>query len=78
MFLGSPVPMKKWHLSAQAPQRTQMSMNTLKDRNFSSRSRNPSKTISFQFSGSFQSSSSGFQARALGRPSVSTLLGLDA
>ncbi len=32
MFLWSPPPMKKWHLSAQAPHRTQMSMNTLNER----------------------------------------------
>src|SRR3972149_689062 len=30
MFFGSPPPMKKWHLSAQAPQRTQGSMKSRK------------------------------------------------
>ena len=32
MFFGSPEPMKKWHLSAQAPQRTQMSMKSCSER----------------------------------------------
>ncbi len=71
MFLGSPPPMKKWHLSAQAPQRTQMSMNTLKERYFSRRSRNPSVMISFQFSGNCQSSSVGDQFRGWGSLSTS-------
>jgi hypothetical protein len=76
MFLGSPVPMKKWHLSAQAPQRTQMSMKTLMERNRSRRSLKPSWMICCQFSGSFQSSSSGFQGRALGSPSVFDAFGV--
>jgi hypothetical protein len=78
MFLGSPVPMKKWHLSEQAPQRTQMSIKIFTERNFSSRSLNPSYKISCQFSGSCQSSSRGFHWRALGNPRVSTLFGLEA
>ena len=78
MFFGSPVPRKKWHLSAQAPQRTQMSMKTLKERKRSKRSLNPSCRICCQFSGSFQSSSVGFQGRALGSPRMFTLLGFEA
>ncbi len=65
MFLGSPPPMKKWHLSAQAPQRTQMSMNSLSERYLSRRSRKPLTTISFQLGGSCQSASEGFQVRGL-------------
>ena len=72
MFFGSPEPMKKWHLSAQAPQRTQMSMNTWKERNFSSRSRIPSRMISFQFGGSFQSASCARHSRGKGKPRYST------
>ena len=77
MFLGSPVPMKKWHLSAQAPQRTQMSMNSRKDRYFSRRSASPSRRICFQFSGSFQSTSAGRQSRGFGKPTISRLFGFE-
>ena len=75
MFLGSPEPMKKWHLSAQAPQRTQMSMKTWNERYFSSRSRMPSRMICFQFSGSCQSSSVGDHSRGLGKPMYFEVLG---
>src|SRR5574340_1022119 len=77
MFFGSPVPMKKWHLSAQAPQRTQMSMKSRKDRYFLRRSAIPSMMISFQFSGSFQSASAGLHSRGLGNPTISRLFGLE-
>ena len=75
MFLGSPVPMKKWHLSAQAPQRTQMSMKSLNDRYFSSRSAIPFRRISFQSAGSFQSASMGLQSRGFGKLRISRLFG---
>ena len=58
--------MKKWHLSAHAPQRTQMSMNREKDRNFSRRSFMPLRTVSFHLSGSPQSLSSTAQGWGLG------------
>ena len=49
--------MKKWHLSAQAPHLTQISIKSLRVRNLSRRSPNASMTILFQSLGSFQSSS---------------------
>ena len=67
MFFGSPEPMKKWHLSAHAPQRTQMSMKSLKERKRFSRSAMPSRTVFFHPSGSFQSSSVTAHSRAFGR-----------
>src|SRR6266545_5211039 len=76
MFFGSPPPMKKWHLSAHAPQRTQTSMNTLKERYLSRRSRIPSMMISFQFEGSFQSGSVGDHSRAFGKPMYWRFFGL--
>ncbi len=71
MFLGSPEPMKKWHLSAHAPQRTQMSMKTLSERYFSRRSLKPSWMICCQFSGSFQSASVGDHSRGFDMPMYS-------
>src|SRR4030043_1418890 len=73
-FLGSPPPMKKWHLSAQAPHLSQISINSLKERYFLSRSPLVSRNISFQFSGIFQSSSVGFQSLALGKSTYFKLL----
>ena len=67
MFLGSPEPMKKWHLSAQAPQRTQVSMKTRSERYFPSRSLKPSWMICCQLSGNFQSSSVGDHSRGLAK-----------
>jgi len=49
-----------------------MSMNTLKERYLSRRSRIPWRTISFQLEGSFQSFSSGDQWRAFGNPMYSS------
>jgi hypothetical protein len=68
MFFGSPEPMKKWHLSAQAPQRTQQSRNTRRLRYLDRRSLMPSWMIWRQLSGSFQSSSVGDHSRGLGNP----------
>ncbi len=68
MFFGSPEPRKKWHLSAQAPQRTQVSMKTWSERYLPRRSLKPFWMISFQFSGSFQSASVGDHSRGLGKP----------
>ena len=76
MFLGSPPPMKKWHLSAQAPQRTQVSMKIWNDRYLPSSSLNFLWMISCQFSGSCQSSSAGDHSRGLGMPRYSRFLGL--
>src|SRR5208283_1373738 len=70
MFLGSPEPIKKWHLSAQAPHRTHISIKRLKDRYFFSRDCIPSRTVFSQFAGSFQSSSEGFHSLALGNSTV--------
>ena len=70
MFFGSPDPMKKWHLSIHAPQRTHISMKSRNERYFSSRSLKPFKTISFQLSGSFQSLSRGDHSLGLGRPKI--------
>ncbi len=70
MFLGSPLPRKKWHLSAQAPHRTQVSMKSLKERKRVRRSAIPSRIVFFQPSGSFQSWSSTAHSRALGRSST--------
>jgi hypothetical protein len=78
MFLGSPVPRKKWHLSAQVPQRTQISIKTLKERNLSSLSFRVLYMMSSQFSGKCQSSSAGFQVWGWGIPRpviVSSLAG---
>ena len=57
IFFGSPPPIKKWHLSAQAPHRTQMSRKSRNERYLSTRSLSPSMNISCQLSGSCQSSS---------------------
>ncbi len=76
MFFGSPPPMKKWHLSAQAPQRTHTSMKILSERYFLSFSRNFSMTMRCQSGGSFQSSSMGFHSRGLGMPRYLRMSGL--
>src|SRR4030043_1648546 len=70
MFLGSPPPIKKWHLSAQAPHLTQMSKKSWKERYLLSLSFNPSRNISFQFSGNFQSSSATDHALTFGKSTV--------
>src|SRR4030066_920474 len=68
IFFGSPPPIKKWHLSAQAPHLTQMSKKSWKERYLLSLSFKPSRNISFQFSGSFQSSSATDHALTFGMP----------